>query len=258
MKIERMDGRRCDELRRLSVNYNVCEFAASSVLFQMGRTKVLCAVSLQQGVPPFLRGKQRGWLTAEYAMLPASTPTRTTRESSSAQRSGRSVEISRFIGRSLRSIIDFDELGERTIVIDCDVIQADGGTRTACISASYLALRAAVDQWISQQIITTTILRDAIAAVSIGLIADSILLDLTYEEDTRAHADFNIVLTKTGSIVEIQGAAEQAPVAWKDFHQLCTMAQLGIQQLFTFFDAPANKAPLIKPSSVSLTQPYAE
>ena len=257
MKIERVDKRRCDELRRLSVNYNICEFAASSVLFQMGRTKVLCAVNLQQGVPPFLRGKQRGWLTAEYAMLPASTPTRSTRESSSAQRAGRSVEISRFIGRSLRSIIDFDLLGERTIVIDCDVIQADGGTRTACISASYLALRAAVDQWVAQEIIETTILRDAIAAISIGLIDDSILLDLTYEEDTRAHADFNIVLTKAGAIVEIQGAAEQNPVSWNDFNQMCTVASQGIHQLFTFFDEPVHTAPLLKPT-VFIQQRYAE
>lgn len=251
MKIERVDGRASNQLRSLSVNYDVCEFATSSVLFTMGRTKVLCAVSLQPGVPPFLRGKQRGWLTAEYAMLPASTPTRTPREACAPQRSGRSVEISRLIGRALRSIVSFELLGERTIVIDCDVIQADGGTRTACISASYLALRAAADRWLAQGIISQDILHDALAAVSVGVINDAVLLDLTYEEDVRVQADFNLVLTKSGAIVEIQGAAEHQSVSWNQFNQICRLGQEGIAQLFSFFEQQPPKARILSTSSMA-------
>lgn len=236
MKIERVDGRRSDEFRRLSVNYDACEFAAGSVVFHMGRTKVLCSVNIQQGVPPFLRGKQRGWLTAEYAMLPAATPTRSMREACASQRSGRSVEISRLIGRVLRSIIRFDALGENTIVVDCDVLQADGGTRIACINGAYLALCKAVNRWLDQGIIKENIILDSLAGISLGIVDDRPLIDLTYEEDVRAQGDFNIVVTRSGKLIEVQGTAEQRPLSMHEFNQLLEYAQKGAQHIFNLFD----------------------
>jgi ribonuclease PH len=180
----------------------------------MGKTKVLCAVSLQQGVPHFLRGKKTGWLTAEYSLLPASTPIRTVREITANKRNGRTIEISRVIGRALRSVVNLDPLGEQTIFIDCDVLQADGGTRTACITGAYLALKAAVAQWLHRGIISETILIDELAAISVGLAQDTVLLDLDFIEDSATEADFNFVLTRSGKIIELQGSAEKFPIKW--------------------------------------------
>lgn len=171
-------------------------------------------------------------MTAEYAMLPAATQTRTTRESSSLKRDGRSVEISRLIGRSLRPIVLLDKLGENTIYIDCDVLQADGGTRTACITGASLALRSAVNSWLAQGIIREDIMTDAIAAVSAGVVKGIALLDLDYSEDSKADADFNFVLTKSGRIIEMQGAAEQQAVSWEQFEEIRKLACSGVQQLF--------------------------
>lgn len=207
--LQRTDGRGLNQMRDIRITYNVFEYAAGSVLFELGKTKVLCAVTLQQGVPPFLKGKRVGWLTAEYAMLPAATNSRSARESELGRRNGRSVEISRFIGRSLRTIVDLNKIGERTIIIDCDILQADGSTRTACITAASLALEQAQKQWLASGIISTPILLDSVAAVSIGLRDGNLLVDLNFEEDSSIDADFNIVLTRSGNFIEIQGAAER-------------------------------------------------
>jgi len=245
--------RKSDQVREIKVKFNAFGYADSSVLFQMGNTKVLCAVSLQSGVPHFLKvsvknesGKfyrraKSGWLTAEYSMLPSSTAVRTTREISSMRRNGRSVEISRLIGRSLRTIVDLSAIGERTIIIDCDVLQADGGTRTACITGACLALRLAVDKWLKNNIIKETILTDQIAAVSVGVLKEDVLLDLDFSEDSKADADFNFVLTRSGKIVEIQGASEGATVTWDQFEQAKKLAVMGIENLFKIGDQFINK-----------------
>src|SRR6266404_6459616 len=213
-KIIRNDKRTPDQLRPVSFSRDIFEYAAGSVLFEMGNTKVLCAVSLQNGVPPFLRGKGIGWLTAEYSLLPTSTMTRTQRESSSAGKNGRSVEIARFIGRCFRSIVDTSTIGERTITIDCDVLQADGGTRTAAITGAFLALKMAQEYWLQARLINQSIIIEHIAAVSVGVVDGNVLLDLNYQEDSVATADFNFVITQTNKIVEMQGGAETAPLSW--------------------------------------------
>jgi ribonuclease PH len=225
-----------DQLRNLKVEYDIFAYASGSTLFEMGKTKVLCAVSLQQGVPHFLRGKKTGWLTAEYSLLPASTPIRTVREITANKRNGRTIEISRVIGRALRSVVNLDPLGEQTIFIDCDVLQADGGTRTACITGAYLALKAAVAQWLHRGIISETILIDELAAISVGLAQDTVLLDLDFIEDSATEADFNFVLTRSGKIIELQGSAEKFPITWEDYENMRFVAMKGIQELFAFFD----------------------
>ncbi|MBA3954018.1 ribonuclease PH [Candidatus Dependentiae bacterium] len=235
-KIRRVDQRSHDQLRPLRVSYDVFNYASGSTLFEMGNTKVLCAVTLQQGVPHFLRGKKSGWLTAEYSLLPASTPIRTVREVTANKRSGRTIEISRLIGRTLRSVVNLDALGEQTIFIDCDVLQADGGTRTACITGAYLALRAAVTRWVHKGILSHTILTDELAAISVGVTQESALLDLDFVEDSATEADFNFVLTKSGKIVELQGSAEQFPLTWDHYEEMRFLAIKGVQELFTFFD----------------------
>jgi len=231
-KIIRNDKRTPDQLRPVSFSCGIYEYAAGSVLFQMGKTKVLCAVSLQNGVPPFLRGKGTGWLTAEYALLPTSTTIRTQRESAAANKNGRSVEIARFIGRCFRSIVDVSALGERTITIDCDVLQADGGTRTAAITGAFIALQIAEEQWLRSRVIVQPIIKESIAAISVGVVDGNVLLDLNYEEDSVATADFNFVMTNHDTIVEMQGCAETAPISWDVFDQVRAIASQGISQLF--------------------------
>ncbi len=235
--ISRYAGRRFDQLRPLKVVYDFFGYADSSVLFYVGDTKVLCSVTLQQGVPPFLRGKQVGWLNAEYAMLPTATTVRKQRDHSVAKPNGRSLEISRLIGRCLRSVVDVSGLGERTITIDCDVLQADGGTRTACISGAYIALKRAVACWVEQGIISSNavVLRDDIAAVSVGLAGQQPLLDLDFSEDSAIDADFNFIMTKRGALVEVQGTAEKEPISAEKFQEIYALAAQGIAQLFDFF-----------------------
>lgn len=235
-KIVRNDKRTPDQLRPVSFSRGIYEYAAGSLLFEMGNTKVLCAVSLQNGVPQFLRGKGTGWLTAEYALLPTSTMTRTQRESSSSGKNGRSVEIARFIGRCFRSIVDLSTIGERTITIDCDVLQADGGTRTAAITGSFLALEMAQEKWLQSRLINKTIINESITAVSVGVVNEHVLLDLNYEEDSVATADFNFVITQSDKIVEMQGGAESSPLSWNTFEQVRVMACHGAQQLFALYD----------------------
>lgn len=230
-KHKRLDGRDFDHVRKIKVSYNPFGYADSSVLFELGDTKIFCAISIQNGVPFFLKGKGVGWLTAEYSLMPTSTLNRTLRESSTGKKNGRSVEISRMIGRSLRTIVDLNQLGEKTIYIDCDVLQADGGTRVASITGSFLALKSFVDKWLKLGLISKNILSDSIAAISAGMIKDQIYLDLNCEEDNKADADFNFVLTGSGKIIEISGTAEKYPVTSENFEKMKLLATNGIMDI---------------------------
>jgi ribonuclease PH len=232
----RKDGRTPDQLRPVSISRGVYDFAAGSVLLEMGKTKVLCAVSIQNGVPPFLRGKGTGWLTAEYALLPMSTITRTQRDASLGRKDGRSVEIARFIGRCFRSIIDLSQFGEKTITIDCDVLQADGGTRTASITGAFLALLMAQEKWLNAHLISKPIVKEKITAVSVGVVSGNTLLDLNYDEDSTASADFNFVITDSDKIIEIQGGAESSSLSWDTFDDVRAAARDGAQKLFALYD----------------------
>lgn len=235
-KYIRMGQRSYDQLRPLRVTYDVFNYAAGSTLFEMGNTKVLCSVTLQQGVPHFLRGKRCGWLTAEYSLLPASTPIRTVREITANKRSGRTIEISRLIGRALRSVVNLAVLGEQTIFIDCDVLQADGGTRTACITGAYLALKAAEVSWLHKGLIGNPMLIDELGAISVGIAQETPLLDLDFVEDSATEADFNFVLTRSGRVIEIQGSAERFPLTWDHYERMRFLALKGVQDLFAFYD----------------------
>ncbi len=236
MNVQRIDGRKFDQIRNLKISYDCFGFSDSSVLLELGKTKVLCCVTLENNVPQFVKGKNEGWITAEYALLPTSTLQRNSRESSSFKRNSRSVEISRLIGRSLRTIVNLTKLGEKTINIDCDVLQADGGTRTACITGSFLALKKAELKWLSQGIINEPILIDEIASISTGIYSGQPLLDLNFEEDKLAEIDFNFVLTKSGKIIEIQGTGEKRPISWNEFEQLKLLAESGVNQIFSSLD----------------------
>ena len=200
MKLMRADNRAHNQLRPISLRHNEFGYAPGSVLFALGNTKVLCSVNMQPNVPPFLKGSKSGWLTAEYAMLPAATQLRTNRESSSFKRNGRSVEISRLIGRSLRNIVDLSKIGERTIIIDCDVLQADGSTRTACITAANYALHAAQAHWLERKVIDQPIITNRIAAVSVGINQDDALLDLDYTEDSSKRSIIKTEILKVTNI----------------------------------------------------------
>jgi ribonuclease PH len=232
----RKDGRTPDQLRPVSISHGVYDFASGSVLFTMGKTKVLCAVSIQNGVPPFLRGKGTSWLTAEYALLPMSTATRTQRESTLARKDGRSVEIARFIGRCFRSVVDLSLFGEKTITIDCDVLQADGGTRTASITGAFLALSMAQEKWLASRLIDRPFIKEKITAVSVGVVAGHTLLDLNYDEDSNASADFNFVITESDKIIEMQGGAESSPLSWDLFDDVRNVARHGAKNLFELYN----------------------
>ncbi len=224
------------DIRTVSIAYDFFGYADASALFELGDTKILCSVTLQPGVPPFLRGKNEGWLTAEYAMLPCSGNRRHKRDGTNGSKNGRSVEISRLIGRSLRSVCNLAELGERTIIIDCDVLQADGGTRVASITAASLVLQLAQSRWIAAGLISKVILTEQIAAISVGLVDGAVMLDPNYSDDCRADADFNFVMTRSGLVIEVQGTAEKRPLDWKTFDQLKEVAQQGIASLFAQAD----------------------
>ncbi|MAF51640.1 MAG: ribonuclease PH [Chloroflexi bacterium] len=229
MSLTRNDGRSADELRSVSIELGAQEYAEGSVLISTGSTRVLCAVSVENRVPPFLRGQSKGWITAEYAMLPRSTHTRTGRESRTR---GRTHEIQRLIGRSLRAVVDMEALGERTLTVDCDVLQADGGTRTAAITGAYVALNQALAGLRAQGSIAEVPLNAAVAATSVGIIDGRVLLDLCYEEDYRAEVDFNVVMTDVGEFVEVQGTAEHDPFTRAQLDDLLAMAGKGIEELF--------------------------
>ncbi len=229
---ERIDGRAWDQLRPVTITPNYLDFAEGSVLIEMGKTRVVCAVSVEDRVPPFLRGQGQGWVTAEYAMLPRATLTRTQRESSAGRIGGRTHEIQRLIGRSMRAVTDLKALGERSFLIDCDVVQADGGTRTAAITGAYVALRMAMAKLVEQGALKEIPLRWAVGAVSVGVVAGEPILDLCYEEDSRADVDFNVVMTGNGDFVELQGTAEREPFSRTVADGLIGLAQKGIEELF--------------------------
>ena len=226
----RPDGRRPDELRPLTLTRNFIRHAEGSVLIQMGETRVVCTASVEDRVPPFLRNTGQGWVMAEYGMLPRATATRTPRESV-AGRSGRSTEIQRLIGRSLRAVTDLAGLGERTIQVDCDVIQADGGTRTAAITGAFVALVDAVAHLRRQGLVTRPLLRDLVAATSVGLLESEPRLDLSYAEDAIAEVDMNVVMTGGGAFVEVQGTAEERPFTQAQLDAMLGLAARGIAHL---------------------------
>ena len=227
----RSDGRTNDQLRPVRIQPGYLEFAEGSALIEMGHTRVICAVSVEERVPPFRRGSGLGWVTAEYSMLPRATLTRTPRESTQGRIGGRTHEIQRLIGRSLRSVMDMSKLGERTFQIDCDVLQADGGTRTAAITGAYVALYQALNQLKRRGFLTAIPLHGSVAATSVGIVKGELLLDLCYEEDSSAEVDFNVVMTGSEEFVEIQGTAEGRPFSRARSDQLLDLAGAGIRRL---------------------------
>jgi ribonuclease PH len=222
----RADGRRADELRPLEIEVDYLEQPAGSALISAGKTRVLCTASITEGVPRWLMGKGKGWMTAEYGLLPASTGERTAREASSGRQKGRTVEIQRLIGRSLRAVTDLDALGERTLWIDCDVLQADGGTRCAAISGAYVASRRALDRFGLGKALT-----DSVAGVSLGIVDGEALLDLDYSEDSRAEVDLNVVMSGDGRLIEVQATAEGERYTREQLDDLLDLAAAGIEQI---------------------------
>lgn len=227
----RPDGRKNTEMRQIKVTRNFIGTAEGSVLIEMGGTRVICTASIEDRVPPFLKDQKKGWVTAEYAMLPRSTQTRMMRESSTGRVGGRTHEIQRLIGRALRAVVDLEALGERTIWIDCDVIQADGGTRTAAITGAYICLADALRYALRNGMIDKTPLRDYLAAISVGIVNGEPRLDLCYAEDSAAEVDMNIVMTGGGKFVEVQGTAEGSPFSKDTLDGLIKLAEDGINKL---------------------------
>lgn len=223
-KAARAGGRGALEVRAIRVTPGVQRHAEGSVLYEMGETKVVCAASVEERVPPFLRGSGRGWVTAEYAMLPRATTTRVQREGRGGKVQGRSQEIQRLVGRSLRAVVDLEPLGERTVTIDCDVLQADGGTRTASINGAWLALRQACARLVRDGAIAVNPVREPVAAVSVGIVGGRVLVDLDYAEDSSAEVDMNVVMTGSGKLIEVQGTAEGAPFSRKDLDRMLAAA----------------------------------
>jgi ribonuclease PH len=227
----RPSKRQPDELRRVSIERAVSLHAEGSCLIKFGNTHVLCTASLEERVPPWLKGQQRGWITAEYSMLPRATHERTRREVTKGHPSGRTQEIQRLIGRALRAVVDLPRLGERQITVDCDVIQADGGTRTAAITGAWVALYECIEWMKLRDMVKDGVLRDQVAAVSCGIYGTTPVLDLDYAEDSNAAADANFVMTGTGGIVEVQGTAETVPFSQENFDELMGLARKGIGEL---------------------------
>lgn len=229
----RIDGRKDNELRQIRIQRNYLKHAEGSVLIEVGNTKVLCAATIEEKVPPFMKGTGEGWITAEYSLLPRSTQTRNVREASRGKVSGRTHEIQRLIGRSLRSVVNLKALGEKTIWIDCDVIQADGGTRTASITGAFVALVDAINTIYTDDTKTFPV-TDFLAAVSVGTVESGIILDLCYLEDSNAVVDMNLVMTSMGQIVEIQGTGEKRPFTKEEMTQMMDYAEKGISQLIEY------------------------
>ena len=227
----RADGRACDQLRPVKLTPDFVPVAEGSVLIEIGQTRVICTATLDDGVPSFLKGTGKGWVTAEYGMLPRATEQRTPRESTRGRQSGRTLEISRLIGRSLRAVTDQQKLGERTVWLDCDVIQADGGTRTASITGAYVAIALAFERMVATGILKSMPLLDSVAATSVGLVLSDPMLDLCYEEDSRAEVDMNVVMTGSGRFVEVQATAEGRPFAGGELDRLLNLAASGIRHL---------------------------
>ncbi|KUK31574.1 MAG: Ribonuclease PH [Thermoanaerobacterales bacterium 50_218] len=229
----RPDGRKPEEMRPVRIQRGYLKHAEGSVLIEMGDTKLICSASVEDKVPPFIKGEGKGWVTAEYGMLPRSTNVRTPRDISRGRLNGRSCEIQRLIGRSLRAVVDLDKLGERTIWVDCDVIQADGGTRTAAITGGFVALVDALRLLKERGEIEEVPVRDYLAAVSVGKVDGEIRLDLCFEEDAQAEVDMNVVMTGSGKFVEVQGTAEGASFSWEELQKFLSLATQGIRELLT-------------------------
>ncbi len=227
----RPSGRRPDQLRPISLQRHYTRHAEGSVLAEYGQTKVICTASVEERVPPFLRGKGRGWVTAEYGMLPRATGTRTRREATEGRQSGRSLEIQRLIGRSLRAVVNFDSLGERTVVVDCDVIQADGGTRTASITGGYVALVDALGTLVRTGVLGKSPIHGMVASVSVGIYRGMPVLDLDYAEDCEAETDMNVVMNEAGAFVEVQGTAEGHAFRMDELLGMLDLAQRGVRHL---------------------------
>src|SRR5882762_4401775 len=233
MSYARTDGRAVNELRSVRITPGYLPYAEGSVLIEMGHTRVICGASLEDRVPPFLRNSGQGWVTAEYAMLPRATQQRTSREARRGGPSGRTHEIQRLIGRSLRAVADMNVLGERTLTLDCDVLQADGGTRTAAITGAYVAFALASQRMLRNGKVNRSLIANEVAAVSVGIVDGVPLLDLKYDEDSRAEVDMNVICTGDGRFIEVQGTAERAPFTEEQLNQLLALARTGIEQLIT-------------------------
>lgn len=229
----RSDGRALDQLREVGFEVDIAPAAKGSVLVQMGRTRVVCAVSVEERVPRWMQAQKvpGGWLTGEYSMLPYSTPDRSSRESSRGKVSGRTQEIQRLIGRSLRAVVDLEALGARTLWVDCDVLEADGGTRTASITGAFVALRLAVNRLIAEELLQEDPIRESVAAISVGIVNGVPMLDLCYEEDLAASVDMNVVVTGSGRYVEVQGTAEGNPYSRQELDALLALADKGVSEL---------------------------
>jgi ribonuclease PH len=228
----RTDQRRADQMRPVRIATNYLMTAEGSALIEVGHTRVLCAASVEETVPQFLRGSGRGWVTAEYSMLPRATATRTPREVSKGRQSGRTLEIQRLIGRSLRSVVDTAALGDRTVIVDCDVLQADGGTRTASITGAYVAMVQALQKLVKYGALKSLPITQPVAATSVGILRGEPLLDLCYEEDSSAEVDMNLVMTGSGRFVELQATAEKTPFDDRQLEQMVRLARGGIADLF--------------------------
>lgn len=227
----RSDGRTPSQMRPVKLTPDFIPSAEGSVLIEVGQTRVICTASVTEGVPSFLKGSGKGWVTSEYGMLPRATEERTAREAARGRQSGRTVEIQRLIGRALRGVAETDKLGERTVILDCDVIQADGGTRSAAITGGFVALALALERLVAAGILPQVPLRDSVAATSVGILDDEFLLDLVYEEDSRAAVDMNVVMTGSGRFVEIQASAEGRPFLGDELQHLLALARQGIDTL---------------------------
>ena len=227
----RSDGRNAEQIRSVKITPDFISQAEGSVLIELGKTRVICTASVTDGVPSFMKGRGKGWVTSEYGMLPRATEERTPREASRGKQTGRTQEIQRLIGRSLRAVMDEEALGERTVWMDCDVIEADGGTRTASITGAFVALALAMERLVAAGILKTSPLIDSVAATSVGIVDDRALLDLCYEEDARAEVDMNVVMTGTGDFVEIQATAEGRPFTGGEMQDLLALAAAGIRRL---------------------------
>lgn len=227
----REDGRKVDSLREIKITKDFNLYAEGSVLIEFGNTKVICTASVSDKVPPFMRGQGKGWLTAEYSMIPRATGERNQRESAKGKLSGRTMEIQRLIGRALRTAVDLDKLGERTITIDCDVIQADGGTRTTSISGGFIALALAVKKLMKDRVLSVNPIVSNVAAISVGIVRGTPMLDLMYTEDSAAEVDMNVVMNGKREFVEVQGTGEEATYTRKELNELIDLAEVGIKEI---------------------------
>ncbi|MCG7410147.1 ribonuclease PH [Paenibacillus sp. ACRRX] len=227
----RSNGRKAEDLRPITIQTNTNKYAEGSVLIEVGDTKVLCTASVEERVPPFMKGQGKGWITAEYSMLPRATQTRNQREAARGKLTGRTMEIQRLIGRALRSVVDLHALGERTITLDCDVLQADGGTRTTSITGAFIAMAMAIHRISQQHSLSKFPINDFLASVSVGVVQGEPKCDLNYEEDSSAKVDMNVVMTGNGKFVEVQGTGEESPFSRQELNQLLELAEHGIMKL---------------------------